>query len=318
MFCNRVQMAMSAEKRDNTVQSLRNGLSVLTVLADADQGLGITDLSRQLKLAKGSISRLVATLVEQGFVVRHPLTAKYRLSTKLWELGIKAVAGLDLRDVARPVLERLHEATQETVHITILTEEGQMVFLDKIDSTKAIRPNVQLGAPHPSYCTANGKAILAFLPEARRDRLLGGELHQYTSTTIASAEELLPHFLSIRRRGFAVNNGEYREDVSGVAAPIFDRSACVIAALGISMLTSRRSADIVSEFARLVIEGAREISAAFGHRGEAQDTSTSFNSSRRGLGPSETPAPQTASKEKDRRTAPIPPDKPRAGSSNHR
>lgn len=285
---------MNTGKRANTVQSLVHGLEILAVVSTATQGTGITEISRQLRLAKGSVSRLVATLVQQGFLVRDPQTARYRLSTEVWALGNKAVAGLDLRDVARPVMEELSAATMETVHITILTEDGQMVFLDKVDSTRAVRPNVQLGAPHPPYCTANGKAVLAFLPAPRVNELLNGELRRHTSTTITRKGELQSHLETIRRQGFAVNNGEYREDLSGVAAPVFDHTGRVVASLGISLPTSRKSTRLIAELAPLVVKGAKELSSALGQRREegAGSVPPAFPPSasrRRGIEPSATP-----------------------------
>lgn len=257
---------MSIKKRENTVQSLGHGLEILTAISTADQGLGITDLSRHLGLAKGSISRLVATLTQESFLVRDPQTAKYRLSTKVWELGNKAVSRLDLRDIARPVMDELNAATHETVHITVLTEEGQMVFLDKVDSSMAVRPNVEVGAPHPAYCSANGKAMLAFLGEARLNRVLNGNLRQFTSTTITRKSELHTQLETVRRLGYAVNNGEYRDDVSGLAAPVFDHTGRVVAAFGISFPSSRRTSELIGELAPLVMTGAKELSLALGRR----------------------------------------------------
>ena len=118
---------MKDSRRKTTVQSLQRGLEILVAVAQADRPLGITELSRQFGLAKGSISRLVATLVEQSLVTRDAETAKYRLSMKVWELGNGAVSRLDIRDIARPVMEALNGATQETVHLTVLTEKGQIV-----------------------------------------------------------------------------------------------------------------------------------------------------------------------------------------------
>ncbi|MCL4181986.1 MAG: IclR family transcriptional regulator [Burkholderiaceae bacterium] len=261
---------MTEERRVGTVQSLEHGLKILVAVSAADRGLGITDLSRHLGLAKGSISRLVSTLARSSFLVRDPSTAKYRLSTRVWELGNKAVSRLDLRDIARPVMEELNRATGETTHITVLTEDGQMIFLDKVDSTRAIRPNVQLGAPHPPYCSANGKAMLAHQPEVRLTRLLNGSLRQYTPTTITRKHDLLAQLENVRKQGYAVNNGEYREDVSGIAAPVFDHTGRVVAALGVSVPSSRMNARLVRDLAPQLKKGARTLSLALGqHRDDA-------------------------------------------------
>ncbi|MBI3370903.1 MAG: IclR family transcriptional regulator [Betaproteobacteria bacterium] len=257
---------MARSKRKTTVQSLQRGLEILVAVAQADRALGITDLSRQFGLAKGSISRLVATLAEQSFLTRDPETAKYRLSSRVWELGIGAVSQLDVRGIARPVMEKLNAATRETVHLTVLTESDEMVFLDKLDSTRAVRPNVELGATLPPYCVANGKAMLAFLPQTRVDRVLRGKLRRFTNTTIVRKGELLAALDTVRRLGYAVNHGEYRADVSGLAAPICDHTGLAVAALGVSVPANRMTAELIGDLAPRLVASAQQISSALGER----------------------------------------------------
>lgn len=270
---------MTGSKRKTKVQSLQRGLEILAAVARADRPLGITDLSRQFGLAKGSISRLVATLVEQSFLTRDPETAKYRLSMKLWELGNGAVSRLDIRDIARPVMEALNGATQETVHVTMLTERDEMVFLDKLDSPRAVRPNIAVGAHLPAYCVANGKAMLAFLPKARVDRVLHGKLRQFTPVTVTRKSELLAQFDEIRRIGYAVNRGEYRVDVGGVAAPIRDHTGFAVAALGISVPSQRMTRELVADLGPRLVKSARQISQALGQRGDLASLSEPGGSS---------------------------------------
>jgi len=263
---------MANTQRRDTVLSLRRGIDVLTAVAAADRPVGITDLSRSLGLAKGSVARLVATLAQENFLVRNPVTAKYRLGMRLWELCGRAVAGLDVREIARPVMERLHAATQETVHITVLSEGGQMVFLEMLDSTRAIRPNVSLGAHLPPHCVANGKAVLAYLSEARLDGVLNGKLRRYTEKTITRKSELRQVLEEVRRRGYATNFGEYRDDVSGLAAPIRDRVGNAVAALGVSVPTSRMTRDFLRDVAPLLVAGAQEVSSALGLKNDGGPT----------------------------------------------
>lgn len=254
--------------RRKTVQSLERGLEILSVVSAANQPVGITDLSRSLGLAKGSIARLVATLVEKNCLVRHPDTAKYRLGMKIWELGHRALAGLDLHGIARPAMAELHAATRDTVHLSILSNDGEMVFLDKLDSTKGIRPDIQLGAHLPPHCVSNGKAMLAFRPKAEVEKILSGKLHRYTHGTLVRKPELRAALDEIRRIGYAVNYGEFRDDVAGVAAPILDHTGMAVAALGLSLPTPRTMDELTDTLAGLVMKSALEISLALGYRGD--------------------------------------------------
>ncbi|MHA1554281.1 MAG: IclR family transcriptional regulator [Alphaproteobacteria bacterium] len=257
---------MANNPRRNTVQSLERGLGVLEAVSAANGPIGITELSRQLGLAKGSVSRLVTTLVKLNFLVRDPETRKYQLGLKLWELGSKSITRLDIRGVARPVMEELHRVTGETVHLTVLSSEGKMVFLDKLDSTRSIRPNVQLGAHLPVHCVANGKAVLAFLPENQVAAILANRLQRFTDTTITKKGDLMAVVESIRGTGYAVNAGEFREDVSGVAAAICDHTNYAVAALGISLPSSRMTEAEARKLGILVAEKAREISTTLGNQ----------------------------------------------------
>lgn len=257
--------AVTEVARKTTVQSLERGLEILTAIGRSAEPLGITELARQFGLAKGSVSRIVEALHNQAFVVRDPVTAKYRVSMKVWELGSGALAKLDVRQLARPVMVALNSATGETVHLTVLTESDRMVFLEKLDSTHAVRPHVELGAPHPTYCTANGKAMLAFLPKARVAAMLRGRLERHTPATIVSKSELLAQLDTFRELGYAVNRGELRADVSGIAAPIFDHAGVAVAALGVSVPSTRLTAALIADLAPRLVEGARQVSRALGY-----------------------------------------------------
>ena len=257
---------MANTVRRKTVQSLERGLKVLSVVATSTQPVGITDLSRKLGLAKGSIARLVATLVEQNCLVRDPKAGKYRLGMRIWELGHRALTGLDLHGIARPAMAQLHAATRDTVHLSVLSDAGEMVFLDKIDSTKGIRPDTQLGAHLPPHAVANGKAVLAFRPPAEVERILSGKLHRYTEYTVIGKKEFRAALDETRRLGYAVNYGEFRADVSGVAAPILNHTGIAVAALGLSLPTPATRHDLANELAHLVVKSARDISFALGHR----------------------------------------------------
>ncbi len=248
------------------MQSLDRGLGILEELSTAGRPLGITDLSRRLGLSKGSVSRFVTTLVQRNYVLRDPDTAKYRLGLRLIKLGHMAAAKLDIRDLAQPVMARLHAATSETVHLTVLSDEGYMVFLDKLDSNKGTRPNIQLSAHLPPHCVANGKAILAFRPRTEAERILRGNLHRHTKTTITRWPEMQVALDNVRRLGHAENHGEFRDDVSGIAAPIRDHTNLAVAALGISVPTNRMASEHCEKLTRLVTAGAREISLAIGRR----------------------------------------------------
>jgi IclR family transcriptional regulator, KDG regulon repressor len=251
-----------------TVRSLDRGLDVLEALYLEGRELGITELGARLRLAKGSVARLVTTLARRNYISRNPKTAKYRLGLRSWEVGCRAVNHVDVRALARPVLEQLHAATQETVHLTALGEDGHLVFLDKLDSTRAIRPNIDIGDRVPPHCVADGKALLACRPAEEVKRMLPRRLVRFTPATVRRKRDLLDVLREVRAQGYAVDRGEWRADVSGVAAPVLDHSGQVVAALGISLPSIRMTEEVTRELLTLAVKGAREISLGLG-RGDA-------------------------------------------------
>ncbi len=259
---------MNNNKRSTTVASLKRGLEVLTAIAEKDRPIGITELSRQMGLAKGSLSRIVNTLAQERFIVRDPETARYLSGVRLWELGRRYIENLNIVEVARPFMEEISTRTQEAVHISMLTEDGQMIFLDKIESTLSIRPFVQLGSIHPSYCVALGKALLSMLPSKELKKVLPSELKAYTDNTITDRDELIANLEEARKRGYAVNHAEFRSDLSGIAAAIFDHSNKAIASIGIVLPTSRLSEDLEKRFGEDLSTIAKTISLAMGWRGD--------------------------------------------------
>ncbi len=255
---------MTENKRSTTVASLKRGLEVLAAIAVADEPIGITELSRQMALAKGSVSRIVTTLAQEKFIIRDPDTARYRAGIRLWELGHRYIGNLQVVDVARPTMEEINANTQEDVHLTMMDDEGQIIYLNKIESTRVVRAFVKLGAVHPSYCVAMGKAVLSAMPPEEINSILPAELKAYTETTITDRDELIANLEEARRQGYAVNHGEYRDDLCGVGAPVFDHSGQVIASIGIALPKSRVTDDLLMELGEEVRKGARQISLAMG------------------------------------------------------
>lgn len=203
-------------------------------------------------------------------------TSKYQLGIGIHKLASRVTHDNNLIELSRPVLRRLQSEIGETIHIAILNEENKMVFLEKLESNKDIRPNVQLGANLPPHCVANGKALLAFRSDAEVKWILQGKLKKHTDTTITSLNKLMAVLSQVRQKGYSTNYGEFRTDVSGLAAPICDYTGLSIAAIGVSVPTQRMSAQLVEAVSSPLMVAAREISAALGNTpkipGQTEDT----------------------------------------------
>lgn len=247
--------------------TLLKGLAVLEALATSVEPRGVTDLAKQLGFAKSDVHRLLQALADRRYVRKAGENARYECTLKVWELGALVAERLDLRRVARHYVEDLAHRTSETVHLSVL-DGAEVLYVDKIDSPHPVRAYSRIGGRAPGYCVATGKALLAHAPDAVLDRIVE-TLKRYTPRTITDADALRKELRRVRELGYAVNRGEWRESVCGLAAPIFDLSGDAVAAIGISGPIERLSLSRLRELAPLVMTGARAISRALGFSGGA-------------------------------------------------
>lgn len=145
-------------------KTIAKGLKLIETLAEKNTPCSIAELARLLKAPKSSVHFLVKALADRGYVEQDPDTKRYFLTLKLWEFGTRVLGRLELRRVASPYLASLAEATSETVNLAIL-DHGEVVYIDKIDSPLPVRAYIPVGGRAPVYCTATGKALLAYQPE---------------------------------------------------------------------------------------------------------------------------------------------------------
>jgi DNA-binding IclR family transcriptional regulator len=246
-------------------KTLLKGLMLLEALADRNgKPATIQVLAAKVGLTKSNTHRTLQTLAHAGYATRDEVTGNYRSTFKLFELGARQMAQIDVRQFAASYMHALMEFTQETVHLSIL-DGGSVVYVDKIEGAQPVRAYSLLGGHAPAYCVATGKILLAHQSQEFLARHLT-ELTAYTRATITDLSKLKTELVRAAANGYAVNRGEWRESVGGVAAPIFDALNSAIAAIGISGPLERLSVKRMKEFAPKVQEAALKISCAMGYR----------------------------------------------------
>ncbi|SCY34010.1 IclR family transcriptional regulator [Alkaliphilus peptidifermentans] len=249
------------------VQSVDRTLSILEVLSDYQDGLGITDLSGKINLHKSTVHRLLATLIHKGYVIQDNVTNKYQITFKLFELGNKRLENIDLFSVAKPFLKELMSKTNEVVHL-VIREGNEIVYIDKVESENTIRMFSKIGRRSPLYCTAVGKAILAQLPEEEIERIWNNSvIEKFTDHTIITIEEMKKELQEIRKKEYAVDEQENELGVRCVGAVVFNHTGEVAGAISISGPTIRVTKEKASEFSKLVIMYSKMISKELGYRG---------------------------------------------------
>lgn len=242
------------------------GLKLIEILAASDDPRGVTSLAVELGLTKSNVHRLLTTLTSCGYVRKDENSASYELSSRIWELGILVRSKLDIIRIAEDQMARLAHATAEAVHLSVL-DGLEVVYVDKVESTHPIASYTRVGGRSPAWAVATGKAMLAHMPFEQSEAM--GQLKAFTTQTIAEPAQLRAELETIRAKGYALNRGEWREGVFGIAAPIWDATGSVVGAIGISGPGARFRLRQTKIWAGLVIEAADVISRRLGAREQA-------------------------------------------------
>ena len=253
--------------RDYAVRAVVRAARLLELLRASEGGAPLNELAASSGLAKASVFRMLRTLEGLGFVERPDGSDTYRLGVRCLELGQAYLEQTDLRREALPVLERLRDRFDETVHLGVLDDEYRVVYLEKLDSTQAVGIMMsRVGKTAPSHCTGLGKALLA----ARDGDPVGalverGALRRYTPNTIHRPAELRRELTRITRRGYALVLEEHEPGVRCVACAIDGPSGSAVAALSIAGPAQRVAEESLrGELAAAAREAAREIGLRLG------------------------------------------------------
>jgi IclR family KDG regulon transcriptional repressor len=246
------------------LSSVAMAVRLLKSFSEGEAEIGVTSLSRRLGVAKSTVYRLASTLVSEGLLEQNPETEKYRLGMSLFGLGALVRQRMNVATDARPFLFHLREATGETVHLAIL-EGPDIVFVLNLESNHAIRMRADLGARKPAFCTAEGRAMLAFQPQDVVNDVLGRRLVARTPKTIIDVKQIKAALDDVRARGYATEDEQSELGMRSVAAPIRNSNGRVVAAIGLAGPMQRISDEALATFAPLVADAARTISARLGY-----------------------------------------------------
>jgi DNA-binding IclR family transcriptional regulator len=256
---------VSQKKRsaDSAIQSVQRAATILRSFTETEAELGVTALSERLGLHKSTVSRLLSTLQQEGFVEQDLETGKYRLGLGLVSLAGYALEHIDLRRVAQPFLAALAELTQETINVTVL-DGSECVNIERVASPRLIRYVGSLGRRTPLHCTSTGKVLLAYMTTPEREAILPKKLTRYTDKTIIDRQVLEEVLVGVRAQGYAVAREEFEEDLTAMAVPICNHLGRVAATVSISGPTYRLEPEKLLSFVEPLRETARKISMQLG------------------------------------------------------
>ncbi len=247
-----------------SVKTLDRLVAVLECFTPERSAWSLAELSRELRISKSTLHRFLTALEAHGILRRDPRDRRWRLGYRLLIWGSLAGEGLDLRHLARPVLEDLVARTGETAILTAY-DDGEVVCIEKVETDRPVRMTLHVGTRRPPHAGASSKVLMAYLPEEEIQTVIRERgLPRLCVNTITDPDILLEELARIRRQGYAESHEETDLGAWGVATPVFDGDGRVVAAVGVAGPRSRYTPERASEFARRCREAARRLSLLLG------------------------------------------------------
>ena len=241
-------------------QTVARALALLEILGKhrALTATGIIELSGY---HRSTTYRLLGTLRQLGYVRRDEKTGIYTLSGKILSLASSVTEQFDIVKTAKPFLQELQAKNGETVHLAAL-DNGEVVYLDKIESSRALRVVMSSRTGHraPLYCTGIGKVFLASMRDDEiRLYLESTKLRSFTENTITGTGELMDEIAAIRKGGYALDREEHEVGVFCVAAGIRNPAGEPLASFSVSLPSVRRNQDLERALITDVLDTAASI-----------------------------------------------------------
>lgn len=248
-----------------SVQSIDRMFNILELIADSDEGIGISELSSATKLHKSTVHRLVTSLIENGYVDQLD-NSKYTVTYKLYEIGSKVLSKVNLTDASREIIDRLANEIKEVVHL-VVRNGNEIIYIDKKNpgSNSSIMGS-RIGSSAPLYCTSVGKSMLfnssdQELKEVWKESVI----EKKTENTIVDFNSFKEEIYVSKSRGYAIDDEENEVGIRCVGAPIFDYGNNIVAAISLSGPVSRVSKDNIEKYYKPLTKAAYQISKNMGY-----------------------------------------------------
>lgn len=251
-------MPRTGQPSTRDVEATVRAVAILDALADGGEA-GTTEIARRTGISASTVSRQLGTLARVGLVEHAADSGRYRLGARILRLANAVLARLDVRDVARPHLEQLVRAVDETATLSI-PGDPDAITVDFVPSERYVQGVTQLGRPSVGHASSAGKVLLAFgnVPLPR------GRLQRFTPRTITDPQTLSREIETVRRQGWAAAIEEREEGLSAIAAPVWGADGVLAAIIALQGPTSRFDSDSIERARPLLLRCTARVSAAIG------------------------------------------------------
>lgn len=252
------------KEKNNNLSSVGNALKVLNTFSFEEPEKRVTQIAKELGIAKSTASRLLTTLANEDFVKKNIDTQKYSLGAKILTLYSRLISNVEVVNEAKSILEQLAIDTSESVQLSQL-EGLKVVYLDHIKSTYPIQITSHIGLVNPVHCTSSGRILLGYEEEHIIEDFFKQDLYKYTSSTITDPKIIRQEFLKIKKKGYSYIENEFIEGIVSIAAPIKDYNKNVIAAISLAGPIQRIQGTKAQIYINKVVEAAKKISLKMGY-----------------------------------------------------
>ncbi|MCL1595258.1 MAG: IclR family transcriptional regulator [Actinomycetia bacterium] len=257
---------MVNDTKGQTITAVERTAEVLKAFArTTGSTLGVTEIAQELDISKAVVHRILNSLRVQGFIEVVPTSRRYTLGPSALAVGLAFLRNVDVRELARPVLRELSDATSETATLSIRSG-WQRMYIDQVTPAREVKMTVDLGRPFPLHAGSSSKVLLAHLSSEEIDTYISSVgLRSLTDLTITDSEHLHEELAAIREAGFATSSGERQSGAASVAAPILDHDGHPIAAMSLCGPAERFLPE-ADDAAKSVMAACTTLSQQMGYR----------------------------------------------------
>ena len=266
---------MKPEYQSSTIQK---ALDILNLFHE-HESMSFMEIQKRIGFNKSTLFRIIATLVHNHFL-RKTESGRYELGLAIFILGHRIALERHLKSIASPLMKKLSDELQFTVHLGII-ERDNIIIIEKAEPLRNIKMVSRVGTSVPAHCTSQGKTLLAFSPHETVERIVNAYgLNRFTPNTITTYDSLLIELEQIRKRGYAVDNSEHEKNIKCIGVPILDREGAVVAALSVTgLITDFPNEEVLGQCVRLLFKLRDDISREMGYQPQT-DLGPEFNTSR--------------------------------------
>lgn len=258
-------MMVQANAKSGAIKSIIKAANVVNVLAEAGQPLSLSVIANELQISKSTLHGIISTLVDVKFIAQDQRSGRYRLGTRLFEVGSALSNQWNVRKIGYPIIQHIVADMGETVHMAVL-DDYEVLYINKQESTSSVRIVTEVGVKLPAHCTGLGKALLCGLSKLELQCFASTKgLAKKTELTITTLEGLWKEMELTRRRGYAVDEQEFVEGLRCCAVPIHDHTGNIVSAISISGPVSRMQDDKFIRCRETLQKSAAEISLQMGY-----------------------------------------------------